>query len=342
MTISDSPLKITGYGAVTPHGWSSDLFFAGVKGELSEVPAEALPVYGGTNALVRRVPARSSIPEYMQKGRFRKVARITEFAMEAARECVANASLSKDAVVIVAVSSGSISYSEQFFAPMARSDSELPCAQFFPETVFNAPCSHVCAFLDHSGPSYALLGDATVGIEALCLGRDLLISGFAPECLIVGSEEISPLQLAGMGQHVGLATAGNPRGIIFSEGSCALRVTLGTGGTGELQLPPFVPGAVRPLGLFKQLRRLVTELKEGSSPVTCLLAGLNGGPLDRVHRLLLPMFAETVSLSHFGEAGPASSLWQILAATRMQRKTLVTTLGLHQRCGTAVVSPLID
>ncbi len=218
--MSAGALRVTGMGAVSPCGWASALLRADA---IDDAP-ETMEIYGGMRALVRRVPANGAL-KHLEQGRFRKVAGITKFAIEASRECLGGQPLAPDATVIVAVSAGSITYSEQFFAPMARNKTELPFPQFFPETVFNAACSHLCAFLGHSGPSYALVGDATVGIEALSLARDLILNRRTPECLVVVAEEISALQLAGISRHVRMATSETPRdGIDFAEGSCALRL----------------------------------------------------------------------------------------------------------------------
>src|SRR3712207_8481791 len=50
------------------------------------------------------------------------------------------------------------------------------CRSLFPETVFNAPASHLAAILGISGASYTLVGDGAVGILALKMAEDLMRS----------------------------------------------------------------------------------------------------------------------------------------------------------------------
>jgi 3-oxoacyl-(acyl-carrier-protein) synthase len=46
----------------------------------------------------------------------------------------------------------------------------------FPETVFNAPASHLAAILGITGASYTLVGDGAVGVLALRMAEDLMAS----------------------------------------------------------------------------------------------------------------------------------------------------------------------
>ncbi len=330
-------LHITGIGAVSPCGWGRRALVP------TALPPETMDLVGSGCAQVRRVPAPVRPLESMEQGRFRKIAPITRFAIEAAVECLGTRKFSPDGIIIVAVSSGSIGYSEKFFEPMARSATELPSPQYFPETVFNAPCSHLCAHLGHPGPSYAILGDATAAYEALGMARDWIGAGLAPECLVVAAEELSPLQLAGLARHVNVASPQNGTGgIVFSEGSGALR--LGPVASSGESFPTLrvssVECATDALGLARNVRRQVTALQEGVAVPREYFTGGNGGPFDRLETAALAPFTTEAHNpgAGLGEAFTASSIWRILLACRNSTPTLITTLGLHQRSAAALVS----
>jgi len=335
--MSAKALRVTGMGAVSPCGWGSAM----LRGDAIHGAPEAMEIYGGTRALVRRVPGNDAL-KHLDQGRFRKVAGITKFAIEAARECLGDKALSPEATVIVAVSAGSITYSEQFFAPMARNKTELPFPQFFPETVFNAACSHLCAFLGHPGPSYALVGDATVGFEALALARDLILNCRTPECLVVVAEEISALQIAGVSRHVRIATADAPHnGMVFAEGSCALRLAPDDprdAGCSRIWGCSVEPARDIP-ALGQNLKRQLSALRSGVSVPLELYGGWMGGPFDRLERAVASHFSPKTStpFSEAGEAFPVSALWRMMEACRSRSTVLLTTMGLHRRSAAALV-----
>ena len=59
----------------------------------------------------------------------------------------------------------------------------------FPETVFNAPASHLAAILGITGASYTIVGDGAVGLLALKMAEDLMANPALDRCLVVGAEE---------------------------------------------------------------------------------------------------------------------------------------------------------
>src|SRR4029453_1184353 len=59
----------------------------------------------------------------------------------------------------------------------------------FPETVFNAPASHLAAILGITGTTYTLVGDSAVVVLAIKMGDDLMANEALDYCLVVGAEE---------------------------------------------------------------------------------------------------------------------------------------------------------
>src|SRR5205085_9106976 len=60
----------------------------------------------------------------------------------------------------------------------------------FPETVFNAPGSHIAALLGTNAINYTLVGDPGTFLQALALAADWLTRKEVDACLVVGAEEI--------------------------------------------------------------------------------------------------------------------------------------------------------
>src|SRR6185295_11449965 len=60
----------------------------------------------------------------------------------------------------------------------------------FPETVFNAPASHLAAYLGATGASYTLVGDEGTFVQGLALAADWLVRDQADACVVIGAEEM--------------------------------------------------------------------------------------------------------------------------------------------------------
>jgi 3-oxoacyl-(acyl-carrier-protein) synthase len=60
----------------------------------------------------------------------------------------------------------------------------------FPETVFNAPGSHLAAYLNSSAVSYTLVGDDSAFVQGLAIAAGWLASNQVDGCVVVGAEEL--------------------------------------------------------------------------------------------------------------------------------------------------------
>jgi hypothetical protein len=91
--------------------------------------------------------------------------------------------------VIVTVMSGCVNYSRRFYDETLR-DPATASPLVFPETVFNAPSSHLAALLGTEAINYTLVGDPGTFVQGLALAADWLMQGAVEGCLVVGAEEI--------------------------------------------------------------------------------------------------------------------------------------------------------
>jgi hypothetical protein len=90
--------------------------------------------------------------------------------------------------IVVCLMSGCVTYSRRFYEEVLN-DPSVASPLLFPETVFNAPGSHLAAYLNSNAISYTLAGDDSSFLEGLAVGAGWLLNNQADGCLVVGAEE---------------------------------------------------------------------------------------------------------------------------------------------------------
>ncbi len=157
-------LGIAGMGWVTPLG--SDL--SGVWQSLMN--GETASVQLISNPLGRPYPVIPLSGERaLAHPRLRRSSAISRFAVTAGLAALEDAKLKLDAEIagrtalIFAISNGGVIYTTRFYDEIVESGAQAASPLLFPETVFNAPASHMAAILGITGASYTLVGDGAVG-----------------------------------------------------------------------------------------------------------------------------------------------------------------------------------
>jgi len=342
-------LSIAGTSWVTPLGSNvNDVWQRLVAGEAA--PIEILEnERNGARYLVRRVPATATahLPPH---ARLRRASAISRFAAAAGLAALAEAktppSLAGIALVF-AISNGGVIYTRRFYAEIVKSGAQSASPLLFPETVFNAPASHLAAILEISGASYTVVGDGAVGILALKLAEDLLASGDIDACLVVAAEEIDSLVCEAYRQWRFLRDPKQPetgRGMIMSEGAGAVLLKQSEG---EMEIDQIVPGAnfFRRSEASARLGGVVSRLKNKIG--FCVGSG-NGTFIDRAERAAvgdeMPVYSPKIAL---GESVGASVFWQLITAAKaleagtlpgsskppINSHAMVLACGLNQQTG---------
>src|SRR5438874_10843260 len=238
---------IAGMVWVTPLGSGMDHVWGRLlNGEMAK--AEGLSSSLGRTHSVFRVPAEATA-QAPAHPRLRRSSAISRFAVVAGLAALEDAKLKLDAetaartALIFAVSNGGVIYTKKFYHEIVESGAKAASPLLFPETVFNAPASHLAAILGINGASYTLVGDGAVGILALTLADELLASDDLDFCLVVSAEEIDPLVCEAYRQWRFLRDPKKPetgRGMIMSEGAGAVLLKRSNGG---IEIDQIVPGA---------------------------------------------------------------------------------------------------
>lgn len=235
---------------------------------------------------------------------------------------------SQQAVLLYGSSDGGVRYTRRFFEAVQKDGPGKGSPLLFPETVYNAPASHVAATLGMEGEALSLVGDGAVAFSLLENAAVLLGSGCAI-ALAVAAEESDAISNCGYSAW-GLARnpskdshrpADSPSGAIFTGGAGALILGL------RSTHPNRRGSAIRCLGslpyrsaatLRSAISSLCSQCRDTPEAVICSDAGTKPGALEQKilqHRLPgVPVFAPKQFL---GEALSAATFWQLLLAAHL-------------------------
>lgn len=214
--MSNACIHIAGCGAISPAGWGVPPLLEAVRRQ-EPLPVSELERPGWTHGLpIRKVPPPPARPSFLTHPRLRRTSLISHFTVGAALEALGQphpATVSPDLGIIFCTMAGPLNYTRRFYAEALR-DPATASPMLFPETVLNAPASHLAALLGITGPVYTLIGDDTAFLSGLGLAAQWLMAGRVAHCLVVAAEELDWLPADAFRLFL--------RGHVASEGAGAL------------------------------------------------------------------------------------------------------------------------
>jgi 3-oxoacyl-(acyl-carrier-protein) synthase len=343
-------LAIAGMGWVTPlaNGVDSvwERLLHGDEASATTISEE----FGDRSYNVFRVP--ESALKSAAHPRLRRASAISRFAAVAGLDALRAASVKLDAqtaertALIFAISNGGVIYTKRFYRDIVNEGAQSASPLLFPETVFNAPASHLAAIVGISGATYTLVGDGTVGLLAIKMAEDLMANEAIEYCLIVGTEEIDWL-LCDAYRRWRLLRPAPPvepfskqkRGMILSEGAGA--IVLAREG-------PFTIECAHPGGYFAKraeaaeiLKRILHDLDQ--SKIDLVISSANGTFVDqaecRALKTVVPNAFVYTAKPALGESVGAAGLWQVILAAQALRSAELPPV-LHADPATALRLPL--
>jgi hypothetical protein len=181
-------------GAVSPAGWGVAALRQAVAGG-TPLPLEMLVRPGWKESIaVRSVPRPLASPAFLAHPRLRRASPFSHHTLAAALEALG---AEVDEVqagrlrlgIIVCTMAGGVGYSRRFYEEVLR-EPGTASPVLFPETVFNAPASHLAAFLNSGAINYSLVGDEGTFLQGLALAAQWLDGGRVDGCVVVGTEEL--------------------------------------------------------------------------------------------------------------------------------------------------------
>jgi 3-oxoacyl-(acyl-carrier-protein) synthase len=339
--------RIAGMGWVTPLGSGvGDVWTRLLQGETAAAESISSPL--GNNYPVFRVPAAATA-QAPAHPRLRRSSAISRFAVVAGLAALADGKVNLDepaaarTALVFAVSNGGVIYTKRFYHDIVESGAQAASPLLFPETVFNAPASHLAAILGITGASYTLVGDGAVGTLALKMADDLLAGDALDYCLVVGAEEADWLLCDAYAKWRLVRAAPPiepfqkpPRGMILSEGAGAILL----GRTGRVEVEKIAAGTnfkkqrEAPAGVEKVFSELC------ATPPDFVAASANGTFIDEAERAAISAHCPKAKVysvkGALGESVGASSLWQTICAAQSLgsdgvRTALVSTCGMNQQ-----------
>jgi len=217
--------------------------------------------------------------------------------------------------VIVCVMAGCVNYSKRFLSEMLNSPATAS-PLVFPETVFNAPASHLAACLESTGESCTLVGDEGAFAQGLGLAAQWLELSKADACLVVASEEMDWLVADAL--HL------FDRRLIHSDGAGAIYLRTDRLGRTPIELERITAAHTISSGGARgeAARKMRAELPaEGHRELLCLgTRGVGRGDFAEIGAWSDWTGSRLTPKHVLGEAFVASAAWQTVAACEAVRQ----------------------
>ena len=187
-------ILVRGLGAVSPAGWGVSALCDAVQNQVP-LPTTNLPRPGRDKPhRVRLVPPPPERPAFLAHPRLRRASAITQHTVAAALEALGDdaARVQSGALrlgIVITMMPGCVTYSRRFYEEVLKNPG-VASPLLFPETVFNAPASHLAAFLNSTAISYTLVGDESAFAQGLAMTVGWLMEGRVDGALVLGVEEL--------------------------------------------------------------------------------------------------------------------------------------------------------
>lgn len=193
--MSAPAIHIVGTGAVSPAGWGGAALGQAVRANT------VIPSQQGSRDGSRLRPATRSVPKpesplpFLRNPRLRRCSPITRYSVAAALEALGDERRSRIEKgdyrlgIVFVFMNGCVNYSNRFFGEVLENP-ELASPILFPETVFNAPASHLAAMIASTGPATTRIGDSAHFLTGLEEGISWLLDNQVDGSLVVGAEEL--------------------------------------------------------------------------------------------------------------------------------------------------------
>lgn len=325
-----SRIFVHGLGAVSPAGWGVSALRETLQ-KREPIPVTALVRPGCAKPLrVRPVPPPTQRPAFLAHPRLRRASVITQHAVGAALEAVGEdaAKFQKGEQrlgILVCLMSGCVSYSRRFYEEVMK-DPATASPLVFPETVFNAPGSHLAAYLNSQGISYTLVGDDSAFLQGLAVGAGWLLNDAVDACLVLGAEEMDWLVAEAIGLFSRQAVqAGGAGAVYLRREKAAAAVELAA----ITDAFPFSSAASRHRAAKVMRAQLPPD--SGRAMLSLGTQGLPASDADELEAWRDWQGSRVAPKELLGEAFTASAAWQCVAACDLLAR------GEHESANVSVV-----
>ncbi|HEU5245934.1 MAG TPA: beta-ketoacyl synthase N-terminal-like domain-containing protein [Candidatus Udaeobacter sp.] len=323
-------LAIAGMGWVTPLGSGVDSVWQRLLHGDEASATEISERFGGRSYSAFRVP--ESTLTGLTHPRLRRASVISRFAAAAGLEALQAAGIKLDSqnaeriALIFAVSNGGVIYTKRFYRDVVETGAQSASPLLFPETVFNAPASHLAAILGVTGTTYTVVGDGAVGLLAIKMAEDVMTNESLDYCLVVGTEEVDWL-LCDAYRRWRLLRSAPPiepfskqkRGMILSEGAGAIVLAR----AGPITIERAHPGGCygKRAEAEEILKGMLRDLSQTETDF--VISSANGTFIDQAEQGALEQDVRDAVVytakPALGESVGASGLWQVILGAQALR-----------------------
>lgn len=311
---------------MSPAGWGVASLHDAVQKNVP-LPVTNLPRPGWEKPLrIRAVPPPPERPAFLAHPRLRRASTITQHTVAAALEALGpdTTQIQNGALrlgIVIALMPGCVTYSRRFYEEVLK-DPSVASPLLFPETVFNAPASHLAAYLNSTAVSYTLVGDESSFAQGLATAAAWLTEERVDGALVIGAEELDWIiaDAAHLFNRQTIQTGG--AGALYLKCSEA-RVASSKSSEGEIELGAitdaftFASSSQR----FNSAQSLRAQLSSDAGDLLCL--GTQGWPeLDAAELAAWQDWpgSRIAPRELLGDAFTASAAWQCIATcARLQR-----------------------
>lgn len=308
-----SRIFVTGWGAVSPAGWTVDALRDALRKD-QPLPIQTVERPGWKTPLrTRVVPAPAKRPDFLAHPRLRRASPITHYAAAAALETTetlrATTGPKPRLGVVVCVQAGCVRYSCRFLDE-TFADPATASPLVFPETVYAAPASHVAALLENVTLACSLVGDPAGFLQAVAVGAEWLDENRVDACLVIGVEETNWVLAEALWQF--------DRKAVITAGAGALCLSREPGNGPAVELKTITNAHTFLAGQDRAQAALAmrAQLPSGSS-ADLLCDGMGGSPRTDAAELAAWRGWPGKRLSPkriLGDGLMASAAWQCVAA----------------------------
>ncbi len=193
-------IAITGIGLITPLGVGREAFWENCRKAKTGIKKIKSFETGSFRSNIAAWIDNFEPGQFMPPRFYRRMSRISRMAVGASVEALNDSGLIPDTTdsekiaVVMGTAYGSSSHVEDFYVSLLKDGPRGAQPFLFPETVPNAPASHVAIFHGITGPNSTFCQNEISAENAILYARNLLLQKVVDVALAGGVDELSAMQ----------------------------------------------------------------------------------------------------------------------------------------------------
>ena len=193
-------IAITGIGLITPLGVGREAFWENCRQAKTGLKKIKSFDTGSFRSNIAAWIDNFEPGQFMPSRFYRRMSRISRMAVGASVEALKDSGLIPDTTdsekiaVVMGTAYGSSSHVEDFYVSLLKDGPRGAQPFLFPETVPNAPASHIAIFHGITGPNSTFCQNEISAENAILYARNLLLQKVVDVALAGGVDEVSAIQ----------------------------------------------------------------------------------------------------------------------------------------------------